>query len=684
MLVALNTAAQVQPADSVSLFIDSLLMELPEVMVKGERPIVRAEQGKLVYDLPRLVEKLPVDNAYDAIKELPGIVDMNGGLTLAGNSVNIIINGKVTSLTPDQLAELLKSTPVSRIDKAEVMFSAPARYQVRGPMVNLVWKSDVESRPSVQGELHASWIQKHYEQFAERAGILYSSPRFSADFLYSHTHGRSYTRIDKEALHSVDGVVYPMNLSDKSQNRHNRHNARLGMDYRLAGNNTLSLIYTTQIGRSSSRGITTGTETSDTHTKGNSQLHNLKLDYQSSFGLSAGVETTYYKVPGTQELRSTLNDEYIDARYKDEQRINKWRFYLTQEHELGNGWGLNYGANYSTTVDHSFQYYYNIETGEFEAAKSMDSRRKEDTVNGFGGFNKSFGSKLSLDLSLAAEYYRTDIWNEWMLFPTLNVNYTPAPGHAFMLSLSSDKDYPAYWSMQNSISYMSAYTELHGNPDLKPEIEYRTSLTYIYKGKYVLTGFYNYDKNYSVQTLYQHPGRLVEIYKELNADFKQNFGLQATVPFAIGDRFNSRVTLVGYRSREKDSQFWETSYDRRVASFMAIANANFTLSTAKPDLRLNISGFYQNGAIQGIYDLSRSGNVDASLLWTFAAGKARLTLKCADLFDTSGITPRIRFEQQNVTNHFLDQRRSFELSFNYRFGNYKEKKRGEVDTSRFK
>ena len=55
-------------------YIDSLYRELPEVMITGERPVVKAEQGKLVYDVPRLVSSLPVDNAYDAVKNLPGAV----------------------------------------------------------------------------------------------------------------------------------------------------------------------------------------------------------------------------------------------------------------------------------------------------------------------------------------------------------------------------------------------------------------------------------------------------------------------------------------------------------------------------------------------------------------------------------------------------------------------------------
>ena len=144
------SAQQVQtaqePADSVKnvAYIDSLYRELPEVMITGERPVVKAEQGKLVYDVPRLVSSLPVDNAYDAVKNLPGVVSMNDALMLGGQPVTVVINGKVSTLSVEQLSNLLKSMPVSRIEKAEVMYSAPARYQVRGPMINYttnLWQS---------------------------------------------------------------------------------------------------------------------------------------------------------------------------------------------------------------------------------------------------------------------------------------------------------------------------------------------------------------------------------------------------------------------------------------------------------------------------------------------------------------------------------------------------------------
>lgn len=120
--------------------LDSIYQSLPEVMITGERPVVKASQGKLVYDLPRLIHDLPVDNAYDAVKELPGVTEMNGGLQLAGQGVTVVLNGKVTTLSTEQLYALLRSIPASRIEKAEVMYNAPARYQVRGALINVQLK----------------------------------------------------------------------------------------------------------------------------------------------------------------------------------------------------------------------------------------------------------------------------------------------------------------------------------------------------------------------------------------------------------------------------------------------------------------------------------------------------------------------------------------------------------------
>ena len=158
--------------------LDSIYQSLPEVMITGQRPIVKAEPGKLVYDLPRLIGNLPVDNAYDAVKELPGVTEMDGGLMLAGQGVTVVLDGKVTTMTTEQLYSLLKSIPASRIEKAEVMYNAPARYQVRGALINITLKQSTGGPSSWQGEVYGKYQQKHYEGFNERASLIYNGNKF--------------------------------------------------------------------------------------------------------------------------------------------------------------------------------------------------------------------------------------------------------------------------------------------------------------------------------------------------------------------------------------------------------------------------------------------------------------------------------------------------------------------------
>ena len=268
---------------------------------------------------------MPVDNAYDAIKELPGVAEMNGSITLAGQGVTVVIDGKVTTMSTEQLNTLLKSIPSSRIEKAEVMYSAPARYQVRGAMINICLKQGGGNAPSFQGELFSDYRQKHYEALTERASLLYSGNKFSADFLYSYGHGRNYFLTDKEALHTLsDSHVYPMNTHEMQRSRHNTHSVRLGADYLIAEEQQLSFVYNGTFTNGHNRTTVEGAQTSNTQTRSTDQLHNGRVDYRTPFGLKAGAEFTFYKSPSTQLLHSRLNDDELDFLSDDCQRINRW------------------------------------------------------------------------------------------------------------------------------------------------------------------------------------------------------------------------------------------------------------------------------------------------------------------------------------------------------------------------
>ena len=170
----------------------------------------------------------------------------------------------------------------------------------------------------------------------------------------------------------------------------------------------LSLVYTTAFTDVKPYATVTGAQNSVTDSHSEGQLHNAKLDYQTPFGLKAGAEFTYYHAPGSQLLYSTLGEETLNFLSKDNQRINQWRFYAGQEHTLGADWGLNYGIAYTTALDNSYQMYFDPETETLLPDNNMQSRRREQTLNFYAGLSKSFGEKLSADVSLAAEQYHTN------------------------------------------------------------------------------------------------------------------------------------------------------------------------------------------------------------------------------------------------------------------------------------
>ena len=660
---------------------DSLFQALPEVMVEGERPVVKALPGRLEYDLPRMIAQKPVDNVYDALKELPGVVEMNGGLTLGARGVTVVLDGKVTNMSAGQLYSLLKSMPASRIERVEVMYNAPARYQVRGALINVRLRHRIGDPGSVQGEAFAKYDQRHKASFEERASLLYNGGKLSADFLYSHAHGESYHTTDKEARHwqEAEGEAYSVRNHERGHGRNHTHTFRLGAGYRFAENHSLDFVYNGSYDTSHYNQYTTGTQTATTLGNQEAWLHDGRLDYQAPFGLKAGAEFTWYHAPGSQRLVSEMDGTAMDFYTEDAQRINAWKFYVSQEHQLRHGWGLNYGAVYSTSVDNSYQRY----SGNEGLPSDMDSRRREQMLNVYAGFSKSFGEDLSVDFSLAAERYRTPVWDEWSWYPNLTATYKPSASHIVQLSFSSDKRYPGYWAVQDAVSYLGGgYSEVQGNPLLKPSKDYDVRLVYVLKSKYIFSAWFSHTEDYATQTLYQSPERLVEIYRYLNFDFQRQAGIQASLPFKVKKWLDSRLTLIGVWMREKDNDFYDMPFDRRICYGMAVWNNTVTLST-RPDLRLMLNGFVRSKAHQGTYDLPASGNVDIALRYAFAGKNCILSAWCKDIFETAGIDPYVRIARQWVTNDYSCYR-SVGLSFTWKFGGYQEKHREAVDTSRFK
>ena len=673
---------------------------LDEVVIEGERPPLKVDQGKLIYHVPSLLRNKPVTNAYDALKEIPGVVEQGENLMLIGSSgMTVLLNGQKTSMSYQQLMNLLRSIPLSRIEDVEIMHSAPPQYNIRGAAINVVLKqtADKETENMWQGEIAGEYQQRTYASGNGRVSLLYLGKNITFDALYSDRYTKGVNREYKTNDHTVDNELHHIIEQNKGIHRNNSHNVRTALGATLANKDRIEVAYTGMFDNSKGYrmaeiAIDDRDIRSDTHTSGPSRLNNLKADYASHFGLTAGIDYTNYDDKSQQDLiNKPLLETDPQERYISDshQQINKVFVYANQKHALPNSLGINYGMNYSYAASKNISEAYRND--ESYAPSTFQNRQYENIWNVFAGFSKSFSQQFSMQASLAAEFYKTEeesdnkretLWDGTAFFPTISATYMPSMKHIFQFSLSSDKEYPPYWALNSTVYHLNAYSEIRGNPQLKPLRAYNTSLNYIFNRKYVLVAFVNYLPNYFTQMTYQLPDELKSVTRHDNLDYQRMMGMAAIVPFELGKVWDSKVTLNAIRMTHKHDSFYDIPFDRSIWLGQFKWDNDFKLS-AKPNISLNLSGTYTTPAIQGIMDLSDSYIVSGGLTWTFDRERAKLILRATDIFESRLPFVTIDYKGQKGTMDTFQDTRMVSLSFVYRFGGFKEKERKEVDTSRY-
>ena len=665
---------------SDSLSIDSLFRELPELVVKGERPTVKLERGKLVYNMQLLLEKLPADNAYDAITNIPGISAADGSLSLVGANVTLIINGKASTLSQAQAIAKLKNMPASRLSKAEVMLSAPAQYHVRGAAINII-TNDYSGQHHTSGQLQATLNKSKYARGYGQGNLLYANGRFTLDLNYTFTGGKGYAEAEHYAQHPLNGtrVAY----SDKTSNTSTGTSHDIGVDlgYRFAEHHMVELAYISNANFIDSKNTTTGSSISAQSSEGHNLLHNIGLYYTLPFGLRLNGTYTYYSSPRNQSLNGQLGADRRVVAAKSDQTIRKWLFTADQVHTLGHGWQLSYGLEWQTTNNKSYQTTLN-DAGIVIPEATSEVNIDEQRFNGYIGFSKQFGKGVSLETTLAIENYHTPQWNDWRVFPTLNAAWQVNNYHTLNLSFNSNATYPSYWSTMSQIFYSSAYSEIWGNPLLRPSKHYDTSLSWLIKGRYTLVAFAHICNDYAIQLPYQLSNRMAVVMQDVNFNHRNIFGLQAMARFSAGSWLNGNVYVTGMFISDKNNHFFDLPFNRQRFSMRAGGNVSALLSK-KTNVRFSVSPTFQSRAIQGVYDINGMFSLNASMRWASANGKWNAVLSGYNLTNRRMVT-HSGYGNQDFGLRVVQDWTTLALSVIYKFGNYKAKTKKEVDTSRMR
>ncbi len=664
--VVIPVMAQSEPADTVATH------ELNEIVVIGEKPQIKGQDGMMVVDLPDMVKDKPVTNVLEALGYLPGVVNNNGAIGLSGaSSVTIIINGEPTTMPLQNLYQLLYSTPVDRLKNVEIMYSAPAKYHVSGAVINVVLKTP---RPidGLMGQGTLGYNQTRYASYSGGLNATYAIKDWTFDLDWSPSRSKSYNRQETFSNHLLDGIYHPVEDDMCQIGR-----AWSNLIYTAVSYKKLKFSYNGQI----TSGIRNESLSSGSFGdfrnlyKGMSptSYHNVAIRYESPFGLTVGGDYAYYYERRCQNL---FKGETEQINSENRQSVGRWHGYLDQEHIL-DVWIFGYGVDYQHADDRSCQSY------RFPESPGFDNTLREDVANVYIATHASFPWGLSFNASVCAEYFHNDYQHNWNIIPQLGATFYRTPKSIFQLNFNSERVYPSYWELHGGSSYINDYSMILGNPALQPYMNYSGQFSYILRQNYAATLYVLYADDYSVQLPYQSTSDLHLIFQTMNLDFSRTAGLQLSVPFDVKKLWNATATFNLYHARQKSGHFHDLGFDnKRWGGYVGLNNTIRFTPTCP--VSLSVDATYMAGMIQGGGRMDPLWKIDAGVKWQFGRKHCcELNFKANDIFNSCNPILKIHFSGQDYRMKSIGMNRSLKLSFIYRFNGFKPKDEPATDISRF-
>lgn len=666
ILYGIVAYAQSEMTDTVS------VRQLNEIVVRGEKPQVRAEEGIMTVDLPDIVKDKPVSNILEALGYLPGVMNNNGMIWLTGASdVTIIINGELTNMPLQNLYQLLYTTPVDHLKNVEIMYSAPAKYHVNGAVINVVLKTP---RPldGLQGQVRAGYNQAHYASYGAGLAATYALKEWIFDLNYGVSRTQSWNQEETWSNHMLHGK---RTMIEDDMRRIGRNWSNTV--FATAAWKKLKLTYNGQIiSDSKNRSLSSGTLGNFTNLyKMLSPVgyHNIALRYTAPFDITIGGDYTRYFENRSQSL---LKNQCFMLGAHNRQSIGRYHVYMDKEHQFGK-WQLNYGVEYQHSEDHSSQHY------SVSANHDFEDILREDVASFYAGAQRSFDWGLSFNASAKVEYYHNRYQQNWNFIPQLGVTYYKTSVSIFQLNLSTLRIYPSFWELHGGTGYINEYSTVIGNPELQPYIQYDLQSGYILKQKYVATLYFQYGNKATVQLPYQSPDALSLIYQTINMNYKRVVGLNLYAPFETGYIWNATVTANVFNQREKADKFHDISFDNSKWIFYGSVTNSMKFCRNSP-ISLSVDISYISPSLQGIANLSGLWKVDAGVKWQFGKGRCcELNLKADDIFNTWSPVMTINHEEQDYRMKVKDMTRNLKLTFIWRFNGFRPKDNSIIDTSRF-
>ncbi|MFI5135494.1 MAG: TonB-dependent receptor domain-containing protein, partial [Chitinophagales bacterium] len=608
--------------------INPLAIQLSEVTVTADQPIFKLELDKKVYT-PDKDPSNAGTTADEVLKKVPSVqVDLDGNVTLRNATPQILVDGRPTTLTMDQI-------PSDVIDKIEVITNPSAKFDASGGqagIINIVMKKN--RRIGYNGDVRAGIDERGKFNLGGDINVRQGKVNVFANANFSQRKSIFYNTTDRNNLFGVP--LTNLSQIDTPINTGQFGFASLGADYFMNNRNTLSLSGTFVRGHNTSDDVLhlttdslfdTGTSTSysDRTTTNTRDFHNLgsALSFKHIFpkdGHDLTADVNYNQ--STNNYGGIFLTQFYDENHsqigmlqQQKQTGSGSNKFLTIQSDYENPLtdnmkleaGVRGALRYIVATNHVFLL--DDSSGDFIEIPDINNYTYSDQVYAAYGTFSDKVNKFQYEAGLRVEssFYTgklTDVDTSFSnnfplsLFPSGFVTYQLTNNSDLQLNYTRRIDRPSFFQLMPFTDYTDSLNLQRGNPDLKPQ--FTNTIEFSYEK--------NFDKNNSLlaSAYFKNTTQLITRYQELfydstlgkqviintyeNANSSYLYGLEFTGTNSIKKWLTITSNLNLYESYINGENI-ESGLSNSQFTWFAKVNAAFKLPK---NFTIQVNGDYQS------------------------------------------------------------------------------------------
>lgn len=675
--------------------------KLSDVVVTSQRQFIEQKIDKTVVNIDASPTNAGL-SAYEILEKTPGVVvDKDGNISLKGKGgVVVMIDGKPTYLSAQDLANYLKNLPSTSLDQIELMTNPSAKYDAAGNSGIINFKTKKTKVKGFSAGVTAGYGIGKFPKTNESINFNYRSGKVNVFGNYSYNYSKRYHTLDLERNFRNEAGEIDTKFVQTSdmQSEYQSHYFKTGLDFYATKKTTLGF----SVNGNFNPGTNTNNNVTDIYnaanalqnetytnsiSKNNWKNYGANLNMETKFDsagreLSANIDYLQYQSSSNQLFVNSFYDEKSNKISADELlrgdlpgKINIYSGKIDYVHPLKHNMKIEAGLKSSYVKTDNNALYTNFINDEWitDSGRSNHFVYEENINAAYVNASKQLNKKWSAQFGLRLENTNakgrqlttgeTFKRNYTQLFPTAYINYALNDKNQLNLNYGRRIQRPDYGDMNPFYYFLDKYTYEVGNPYLKPQFSHNIELTHVYKNMITSTLSYALVNDIINEQLMQIDSTHTTFVTKTNLARQNSFTLSVNAAVPVTKWWRANLYVQGAYNKYKG--FVNTGIiNVEGPAFNANMQNQFTLPKG---WSAELSGYFNSKAIYGTVVGMPQGAVNFAVAKKVLKDKGSVKLNVRDILGIQQWKGYSRYQNVDVKIHNTWESRVVNLTFTYRF-----------------